>query len=73
MKYEENEHSLEMHISMIKQTFHGKDFTLVPLMVGFVEKDLDKYGQALQPYWEDEKTLFVVSTDFCHWGSRFRY
>ncbi len=22
---------------------------------------------------EDEKTLFVISSDFCHWGSNFDY
>ena len=25
------------------------------------------------PYFEDERTLFVVSSDFCHWGKRFRF
>ena len=24
-------------------------------------------------YFEDEKNLFVLSSDFCHWGKRFRY
>ena len=25
------------------------------------------------PYFSDEKTLFVISSDFCHWGDHFDY
>lgn len=25
----------------------------------------------LAPYFEDEENLFVISSDFCHWGSRY--
>lgn len=31
------------------------------------------YGSLLAPYLKDPQTLFVVSSDFCHWGTRFRY
>lgn len=31
------------------------------------------YGQLLAPYLADPSNLFVVSSDFCHWGQRFRY
>ncbi|CAH8445248.1 unnamed protein product [Schistosoma mattheei] len=27
----------------------------------------------LSSYMLDEKNLFVISSDFCHWGKRFRY
>ena len=27
----------------------------------------------LLPYFEDKETAFVISSDFCHWGSAFRY
>jgi MEMO1 family protein len=33
-KYEENEHSLEMHLPYIRKAFGDKQITLVPLMVG---------------------------------------
>lgn len=26
----------------------------------------------LAPYLENEENLFVISSDFCHWGSRYR-
>ena len=46
----------------------------MPLMVGQVkDKDMPIYAQALMPLWMDPKTLFVVSSDFCHWGDHFDY
>ena len=34
---------------------------------------LPVYGGILSKYFKDPETLFVVSTDFCHWGSRFDF
>ena len=31
------------------------------------------YGKLFAPYFSDEKNLFVVSSDFCHWGERFNF
>ena len=31
------------------------------------------YGQLLAKYADDPRTLFIVSSDFCHWGTRFHY
>lgn len=31
------------------------------------------YGSLLAPYLSDPSNVFVISSDFCHWGSRFRY
>lgn len=31
------------------------------------------YGKIFAPYLADPQTLFVISSDFCHWGQRFRY
>jgi AmmeMemoRadiSam system protein B len=31
------------------------------------------YGRLLAPHLADPANLFVISSDFCHWGSRFRY
>ena len=77
LKYEENEHSLEMHLPFIKKVFsdEGKpDVKLVPLMVGEIEKSKYKsYAKALLPLFKDERTVFVISTDFCHWGDNFDY
>lgn len=46
-----------------------KDFQLTPILVGSLDSSkLEKYGQLLAPYLCDPKNLFVVSSDFCHWG-----
>lgn len=31
------------------------------------------FGALLAPYLADPSNIFVVSSDFCHWGSRFSY
>jgi AmmeMemoRadiSam system protein B len=31
------------------------------------------FGQLLAPYLKDATNVFIVSSDFCHWGSRFSY
>ncbi|KAJ1910641.1 hypothetical protein H4219_006159 [Mycoemilia scoparia] len=73
---DEEEHSLEMHAPYIYKTFEEKinDIKLVPIMVGNLSYDAEKlYGELLAPYLKDKENLFVISSDFCHWGSRFRY
>jgi Memo-like protein len=32
-----------------------------------------EYGRALAPYLEDPSNLFIISSDFCHWGDRFTF
>lgn len=47
---------------------------IIPIMVGEVnEKSLNEYAQALFPYFMKDETVFLVSSDFCHWGERFDY
>jgi hypothetical protein len=72
----EEEHCIEMHLPFVAQHWvcSGHAVSVVPLVVG----DLDVDGQAklataIQPLLADGRTLLAISTDFCHWGSRFRY
>ena len=70
---EENEHSLEMHLPFIKKAFldsqRAESLKLVPLMVGEIpEQKYKDYAQLLLPLFMDERTVFIVSSDFCHWG-----
>ena len=45
------------------------NFTVVPIMVGELKGDGGvNYGKILSPYLEDPENLFVISSDFCHWG-----
>lgn len=71
---DEAEHSLEMHLPYIVRAMDSVPFTLVPIMVGSLSKNLeDDYGKILAPYVDDESNFFIVSSDFCHWGKRFGY
>jgi MEMO1 family protein len=47
---------------------------LVPIMIGNTSPATEAaLGKLLAPYIADESNAFVISSDFCHWGSRFRY
>ena len=80
---DEDEHSLEMHLPYIykmlslKNASFQKDTTsvpLVPIMVGNTDAAAEsRYGSLLAPYLSDPTNVLVISSDFCHWGSRFRY
>lgn len=82
MDDDEEEHSLEMHCPFISNVMEGHKFTIVPFLVGDlswndfinVSKYFFKYIlRILIPYFEMPNVLFAVSSDFCHWGKRFRY
>lgn len=77
---EEDEHSLEMHLpylyKALSQTFKtAAEFpALVPVLVGATSAANERaFGQVFAPYLADPSSVFVVSSDFCHWGERFRY
>ena len=50
------------------------NFTVVPILVGSLSPDREvKYGRIFAKYLADPSNLFIISSDFCHWGKRFRY
>jgi predicted class III extradiol MEMO1 family dioxygenase len=52
----------------------GRPCTVVPILVGSPRaSEQAEYGRILSPYLGDPSNFFVVSSDFCHWGSRFQY
>jgi AmmeMemoRadiSam system protein B len=69
---EEEEHSLEMHLPYIRKVFQNKEITLVPVMVGQMD-DENEYGRIFAEFFRNDENLFIVSSDFCHWGQRFGY
>ncbi|XP_017031168.1 protein MEMO1 [Drosophila kikkawai] len=76
MKTDEDEHSIEMHLPYIAKVMEDyKDqFTIVPILVGSLNPEQEaQYGALLSPYLMDPTNLFVISSDFCHWGQRFNY
>nr|CAG4636357.1 EOG090X09ZA [Eubosmina coregoni]SVE69936.1 EOG090X09ZA [Eubosmina coregoni] len=75
LETDEDEHSIEMHLPYIAKVFSDhRDFSIVPILVGSLSPEKEaQYGKLLSKYLADPSNLFIVSSDFCHWGQRFRY
>ncbi len=74
LRQDEEEHSLEMQLPLLRYVMGESKVKLVPIVVGEVSKRQEEgYGKALEEYMRDTETLFVVSSDFCHWGIDFDY
>lgn len=73
---DENEHSIEMqlpYIAKVMESVRG-EFTIIPILVGNLDRANERlYGSILSNYFTDDSNLFVISSDFCHWGDRFNY
>jgi len=73
-KVDEEEHSLELHLPYIKKVMEGASFTLIPILVGNLSVKMEaEFGKILSVYLDDPLNLFVISSDFCHWGKRFEF
>ncbi|KAF3936537.1 hypothetical protein ABW19_dt0200741 [Dactylella cylindrospora] len=75
-----DEHSIEMHLPYTYKTLvnaFGSPSSIppiVPLLVGSINTSSEKqYGKLLADYLESPENAFIVSSDFCHWGTRFNY
>nr|ACL54325.1 unknown [Zea mays] len=74
LNVDEAEHSMEMHLPYLAKVFQGHNVKVVPILVGALSSQNEAlYGQLLSKYVDDPKNFFSVSSDFCHWGSRFSY
>jgi len=77
---DENEHSGEMQypfIAKILSLVHPdllNRIKVLPIMVGSISnKKEQQYGHILKPFLSRPHIFTVISSDFCHWGSRFHY
>lgn len=83
---DEREHSGEMQYPFIYKALSTNNksegqslpspeqIPVLPIMVGNMSSSLaEKYGQILAPIIAKPKVFTVISTDFCHWGTRFHY
>lgn len=73
---DENEHSLEMQYPYLFQTLYKFNCTpqIIPIMVGEIDMETsDYFGKILSILLERDDTVFVISSDFCHWGKNFGY
>ncbi|MFA6716093.1 MAG: AmmeMemoRadiSam system protein B [Victivallales bacterium] len=67
----EKEHSLEVQLPLLQHFF--KDFKLIPIINGFVEEETAKHIAVTLKDWWQEDTLWVISSDFTHYGYSFNY
>ncbi|KAL6985229.1 hypothetical protein U1Q18_018607, partial [Sarracenia purpurea var. burkii] len=74
LQVDEAEHSMEMHLPYLAKVFLGYSVKIVPILVGSLNAENEAlYGRMLAKYVDDPNNFFSVSSDFCHWGSRFNY
>ncbi|KAF6776582.1 hypothetical protein AHF37_03906 [Paragonimus kellicotti] len=69
---DEAEHSIEMQLPYIAQLAGNSLISIVPIVVGSLSPERETiYGRLLAPFLRDPATVFVVSSDFCHWGEPY--
>ncbi|GJN20947.1 hypothetical protein PR202_gb08388 [Eleusine coracana subsp. coracana] len=74
LSVDEAEHGFEMLLPYLSKAFQGHNVKVDPVLIGSLDSDNEGiYGQLLAKYFDDPKNFFVVFTDFCHWGSKYKY
>jgi AmmeMemoRadiSam system protein B len=69
----EIEHSMEMEFPLLKYVFGEVPFKIVPIMVGSINSATAARIAAALKEVTTNRTLYVISSDFCHWGRRFGF
>jgi len=71
---DEAEHSHEMQYPLIKYVFGDRDIKIVPILVGsFSDNVEENLVNILSPIITEPRTLFIISSDFFHWGELFHF
>jgi len=73
---DEEEHSIEMQLPILQFALRGSNHKvkIVPIYVGSIVQNEERiFGRVLSKYFDDPGSLFIISSDFCHWGHRFRF
>lgn len=74
---DDKEHGIEIHLPYLYYKFlsEKKDIPkLVPIVIGDISDDFESIMAGfLNKYIGNKEYAFVISSDFCHWGFRFRY
>lgn len=73
---DEKEHSIEMQYPFIYySTYKDSSYKpkIVSIMIGEIDDNISSISNTLLPYFEREDVVFIVSSDFCHWGKHFNY
>lgn len=75
---DEREHSGELHYPYIAKSLLDagvfEQIRVLPIMVGGISNSKEEhFGTVLKEIIARQNVITIVSTDFCHWGKRFRY
>lgn len=74
MQYPYLAHILSSMSSPSRGKGHQRTVSVLPIIVGALSTSQEeRYGRLLAPILARPNVLTVVSSDFCHWGSRFSY
>lgn len=74
LNIDEREHSLELQFPYLWLVFEKQAVEFIPIMIGRNDRNKIKdIANSLSQYYLDEENLFVISSDFCHWGMRFGF
>ncbi|CDJ47493.1 hypothetical protein, conserved [Eimeria brunetti] len=79
---DEEEHSIELMLPFVRYIF-SEGVKIVPMIVGDLKSldDCRKFADLLLNYFVEDglrrcaiqENLFIISSDFCHWGPRYSY
>ncbi|MFH1843269.1 MAG: AmmeMemoRadiSam system protein B [bacterium] len=67
-----SEHAVEIQLPFLQQLF-DRDLRIVPLLVPSLTPDRRRSAAASLAPWCDGRSLFIVSTDFTHYGEAYGY
>lgn len=74
---DEDEHSFEMHapyIHRLTEDLPQGQPSIIPIMISHTSEAVNaQIAEILSEYLKNDENTFVISSDFCHWGSRFGY
>jgi MEMO1 family protein len=67
----EKEHSLEVQLPLLQHFF--EDFKLIPMINGLIDLESARHIALTLKDWWKEDILWVISSDFTHYGRSFNY
>lgn len=76
IQVDEAEHSIEMQLPYIAQIMkeYSNTFAVIPILVGtLTSEQIESYAGIFWKYFANPENLFIISSDFCHWGKKFNY
>ncbi len=60
---------MNLFCALFFKNSHKDEFSIVPVLVGALSESKEQeYGKLLSKYLADPSNLFIISSDFCHWG-----